>query len=405
MFATHFVALDPFQAIGDTLRIGGAEFTVRRGARGLTIGSVTTAPLLTEKRLTLRVGKGKAQRKVQVLVRPREKGAWEYAVLSAHRFDIAGESLVLIDADGNGEFEATEHDAYAAPGDPRLRPLAPSLVLGKHRLTIRELAKDGSSLSGELTKIKGASDQLDVLARVNRLRASAGLPAVDLDATLSANCTAHADYLGANGWSGYDDPHFEDPELDGYSEIGNVTAKRSLIMGAPHRYAIDAFWRTYYHRMPLLHPDLERIGVSTGHRWISVIDARGGRRKVIPPGEGWKDPILYPADGTSDFPIAFCRRGEAPEPVRRPWRRGNPLMLYFTFANPHVTAFSGELVKITEEGEEPVETLVPKTRFAVNARGLVPAQHLERATTYRVTYRFTRDDEVETHTATFRTAP
>ncbi len=405
---SQYLALDPFHALDDELRFGEIVYAVERTKRGIKLRPVEKGPaahtLTTGADVVLRARHGKKARNLRVRMRPRrEKDGWEYGVVGARRFEIEGEAVLLVDANADGRFVAGDEDGYVAPGDTHLLPLSRNLIVGRHRIEVRALAPDGTSLRGVVRALKGSEEQLKALDWINRLRAVVGLPPVAVDAELSKPCTAHADYLRANGWTGYSDPHEEEEDAPGYTPEGEAAARRCVIMGAPHRHAIWSYWRTYYHRLPFLHPDLERVGISEGHRWISVIDATKGRRDVDIPGDGWADPILVPADGSRDFAAEFCPQGEAPQPVRHPASRGNPLMVYFTFADPGVTQFRGELVRITDEGDVPVKTLLPKTRFAVNARGLIPERRLARDALYRVTYHFRRDGEDETYTATFRT--
>jgi len=111
------------------------------------------------------------------------------------------------------------------------------------------------------------SGTTDGLARLNFWRAQLGLAAVVEDATLSAGCAAHLDYLqaysAANGGRPYLS-HEEDLALPYASEAGaRAGANAVLSYGEPNAAdAVDGWLDTLYHRLPLVHPGLQRVGVA-----------------------------------------------------------------------------------------------------------------------------------------------
>jgi uncharacterized protein YkwD len=130
-----------------------------------------------------------------------------------------------------------------------------------------------------------AAKEEGVLRAVNAARAAAGLDLVALDEELSKNCHHHAHYIARNA----DHPsiqglgiHNEDPKLPGYSEAGDRTGKAAIITIHPQvETAVDTWLSTFYHRLPLLHPDLKRIGFGFAHHpngnWIAVLDSGSGK--------------------------------------------------------------------------------------------------------------------------------
>jgi uncharacterized protein YkwD len=131
------------------------------------------------------------------------------------------------------------------------------------------------------------SDDLDekIVARLNAVRKAAGLPMVRLDAELSRACQSHARYLALN----HHRPaaqgmavHRQVAELPGASLFGARAAKESVIavMLDPQK-CVENWMATLYHRIPLLRPDLERIGFGhariQGHKWACVLDTGNGR--------------------------------------------------------------------------------------------------------------------------------
>jgi uncharacterized protein YkwD len=138
------------------------------------------------------------------------------------------------------------------------------------------------------------SDDLDqrLLARVNALRKAAGLSAVRLDESLSHGCQLHARYLAINAKhpSGKGMAvHQEDDTLPGATPEGARAAKGSVIAVVLDPVTcVDGWLATLYHRIPILAPNLERIGF--GHarvgarKWACVLDTINGRTAPKQPG-------------------------------------------------------------------------------------------------------------------------
>ena len=77
--------------------------------------------------------------------------------------------------------------------------------------------------------------------------------------------------------------HDESPALAGFSEAGRAAAKASAVaygLGDPLD-AVDGWMATLYHRVPLLDPNLKRVGFGcrpgADSRWVSVLDVGRGR--------------------------------------------------------------------------------------------------------------------------------
>jgi uncharacterized protein YkwD len=123
------------------------------------------------------------------------------------------------------------------------------------------------------------------LAEVNAYRKACGLKPVVLDEKLSAACRAHARYLVRN-WKA---PavkglgvHKEDMNLPGATPEGARAAGRSVIADSFDVNRVVTDWMgTLYHRIPLISPDLQKIGYGQAQipsgNWAPVLDARGGR--------------------------------------------------------------------------------------------------------------------------------
>jgi uncharacterized protein YkwD len=124
-----------------------------------------------------------------------------------------------------------------------------------------------------------------LLERVNALRKAAGLSTVRLDPELSRGCQAHARYLALNAKHASGQGmavHREDDTLPGATPEGARAAKGAVIaVVLDPLTCVDGWMSTLYHRIPILVPNLERIGF--GHarvgarKWACVLDTVNGR--------------------------------------------------------------------------------------------------------------------------------
>ncbi len=157
------------------------------------------------------------------------------------------------------------------------------------------------------------------LAKVNACRVRAGLNPVTLDDALSRACVKHARYLVINeGNKALDglNAHDEDLKLPGASEEGRDAGLKSdiTIGDFDPLDAVDSWMATLYHRVPILEPNLERVGFACvrGRRqgWVTVLNVGAGRAKGPRPF-----PVYYPADNQLDVPLSFPSSGEVPNPI------------------------------------------------------------------------------------------
>ncbi len=425
-FALERVTLEPviasqrtdltwFRPIDGALVIGPHRVAVKPTKKGLV---VATAPSREPSRrisesttIEIAIPDDHARRKISVHVRAEPNATdgdgesaptWSMAVVEGRRLTVKGVSVDLVDLDSNGRFSTTGGDGYRAAGSTLTLPLTASLIVGAERLTIRHI--DDERLVAEVEALATNDDQRRALKKINGLRMRAGLPPVTLDRELSAACTAHALYLKTNHWSGYSNPHDESEKRPGYSPEGQAAARKSVIMAESHSHSIDAYMATFYHRGGFTDPFLLRVGISTGTVRISVIDVSSASPPRDERDPVWKDPILFPADGSVGFETRFCGRGEVPEPTSTPQYRGNPLTVLFARWDHGVIDFSGELVLLDGDKVIPVPTLVAEAQQGSRLLGLVPKWPLRSGATYRVTYQFGRYEEpTQTATATFHT--
>ena len=199
------------------------------------------------------------------------------------------------------------------------------LLSGIMYLVVRPYLPKGPGPKGTAGgRYEPSEEAQEMFARVNFHRIQAGLNAVELDTDLSEACQAHVDYLVHNRSRlgpislAY---HTENPEYPKYSERGLLAANSSVIaFNQTPGGAVDAWIATLYHRLPLMRPNLQRIGAAVGGG-ILVMDALTGY-----PGDDDKE-VVYPADGQSNVPLKFQK--EMPDPIPGGGVAGYPITAMF----------------------------------------------------------------------------
>lgn len=224
---------------------------------------------------------------------------------------------------------------------------------------------------------------LPVLDKINGIRRLAGLQPVELDEALSRACRLHAQYLVTNRA----DPkaqglgaHTERQELPGYTAEGEKVARTSNICwGKDIAGAVDLWMAGLYHRIPLLRPNLKRIGLGSEGD-IVVADVVSGV------GEFNLNAIPYPADGQSNVPTEFGVDMPDPLPREAPRNAGYPITLLFPFVSK-IAGVEAELIdsagtKIEFHLSDPER---PATSFPQQSTiCLIPTKPLTENTTYKV---------------------
>ena len=398
---TQQAALEPSRVLeGDELVLGETRYRMRltKTAVELTLDEKGAKRQRAKSGATLDLGPA------QVVVERRLDGRWILGAAGARRFSIAGRSLWIVDADLDGRFDGFGRDGWATSAEQPLQVLGPELRLADAIVAIDALEPDGSRMTARLGEVEVSPGGRNVLLEVNRLRLGQGLRAVTFDPSIAAGCSAHARYLRQRGWNGRTNPHAQDPADPGYTPEGHAAAVRSNIMRADHATAVDVFWRSYYHRIGLIRPDLGRIGFSDPDLELSVIDVASGVDGKFAPAE-WRPVILVPADGSADFPTNFPRGGEKPQdPIPNAAKAGSPLMVLLLDASRPVDAYQAELFELKGKKRVAVPTAVAEPdRWGTFVRGVLPKKPLKARTEYEVVHTLRLGGAEETHRARFRT--
>lgn len=184
--------------------------------------------------------------------------------------------------------------------------------------------EDATALADELEGARKSSDPRQAAVDyINRMRRKSGLAPVTLSPGLSAGAQKHAEYLVRNN----NHPstrglgaHNEDPALPGYTAEGERAGHQSDIGQRPPLSSMAGMFGVFYHRIPLLHPDLREIGIGyaavaeKGTPYESgwcAIDFSGVRKEK---DEKAPRVVSFPAPGQKRVPLEFCSR-EEPDPI------------------------------------------------------------------------------------------
>jgi hypothetical protein len=404
---SQLAAGHPVHPLGKELCIGGASFAMAGEGARLRVapepGLEPSIEITPGRPVRLSWTAGDAKRGVLLTFSRDESGAWSWWASEAVKFRIAGEDFRLYDGDGDGLYGDFANDGWSTGDTDQVIPLAREFPLGANLVSIRSIEPDGGRIVAETSALPGTGPQVAAVVLVNRLRASNGLPPAMLDGTLSAACTSHANYLAANGWGGKTNPHTQNLGPKGASPEGAAAAARSDIQYDPPDVALRDFWRTFYHRVGLMGPALDRTGVNTEPPGLTVVDiARGYGEGVTVPGVGvireltgrvwpWTDPVFVPADGSTGLPVAAYP--ELPKgPVPDFGSRGAPLMALFR-GGSRVTGFKGTLEELDRKGPVPVPVLAADSSLYPFASGIVPAAPLRPRASYRAVFTWHSVDE------------
>ena len=234
----------------------------------------------------------------------------------------------------------------------------------------------------------GDPEIAEALDRLNAFRRKARLTAVTLDERLCRGCASHAEYLVRNDKHPSVQGlgiHDEDRSLPGYTAEGARAGSASNISTYPPSAAASWCMATLFHRIPILHPGLRRVGIgyARGGRWgwISVIDVMNGRQHGKP-----SPPVLWPVDGAGDAPLSLESENPNPIPQDKDGKGGHPITASF-FGGEAVRAVKATLKAGDEDvpfwlstPEAPVDP-----RFQANTICLIPKDPLRPGTLYTVT--------------------
>lgn len=148
----------------------------------------------------------------------------------------------------------------------------------------------------------GALDSAGAIAALNAQRAANGLPAgIVENASWSADCAAHTDYLKLNGGTL---SHEEVAGRPGYTENGAWAGSNSVLSSGPDWFdgGLNPFESAPIHLMQLLAPQLAVAGAATSTGPYGVIGCMTTWPGYTRPNPATPVLLSYPGNGRTDVP-------------------------------------------------------------------------------------------------------
>jgi len=248
---------------------------------------------------------------------------WTYRNLTQLHVVIGAEQFVIVDANGNGDYNDADEDGMTWDGRTWLFPLPPaeerwcSATMNFTGLKFGPLGET-PTVSGKplATTVAGA---LPVLKGVNEERVEIGLTPRPEDEKLSADLQKHCKYMEMNKTL----THPETKGKPGYTDEGNAAGMRSILgQGYGADRVAGGMVDTYFHRQDVIRPGTLAFGVGYEGAF-SGIDGRTSMRKVRP--TAW--PVLCPVPGQSGVGTNYSK--EAPDATPGDAQAGWPITVYF----------------------------------------------------------------------------
>jgi len=250
-------------------------------------------------------------------------GKWFLASNAARSATGRGVSVLLLDADGDGEYGG-ETDLIAIDDGAFLRlGQTPHVWALGARCTYR-VKRDGEDVVVELEPLpepEGPGNNVPAWAFVNSWRARVGLAPQALDRPRSEACQEHHAYWRKNGFSA----HGQDPRKPGASRTGAIAGRSSSVWerSDPVRLA-DAISRNVLHRRSLIARPSEGLGLAGGPAGSLLW---GGRRENREP----RAPLVVPGPGQRDVPLAVLAESPTPKDDPKFYSRthGYPVAVHY----------------------------------------------------------------------------
>jgi len=291
----------------------------------------------------LRLGSKSWPRRLMVFDRG---GTWMVASAAARSGSARGDSVLLLDVDGDGEFGGAAD--LIAIDDGAFQNIGRASYVwalgGRCRVDVK---RDGEGVVVELRRMpdpEGPGRSVLAWQWVNTWRAGIGLPPHALDRARSEACAEHHEYWQHNGFTAHD----QNAQRPGASPTGAKAGRSSSVWQTsdPLRLA-EVISRNVLHRRSLLGRGDDGLGLAGGPAgsllWGGSMSLRSART-----------PLLVPAPGQTGVPLDV--RSESPSPASNPGfyakSRGYPVAVHFAAAGTRFADVS--LTLETAQGAKPV---------------------------------------------------
>lgn len=211
--------------------------------------------------------------------------------------------VCFFDLNGDGAITTDGQDGIGLADERLISPLSNPILLPEGQFTC--------VFSDELVEMVPMDTTLDAqrvaeCSILTRLRIRAGLPLVSIDAEATEHCRQHLSYLKQNPEQAGMDLHNQYPGRPGYTVEGAAAGRGSCLYPGVQSLeaALLGWYVTAWHGYPLVDPSITRCGAACD----------GSAAIFYPQGRvPTQVPMVHPADGSSNIPIAFGI--EIPNPV------------------------------------------------------------------------------------------
>ena len=306
---------------------------------------------------------------------------------------VAGQTLRFLDLDGNGSALDFGKDGVLYPGSRSLVPLERRMVVGRSAV---EFSVQEGRLSAKVEPVRGnkpTEDEWKGMELWNGYRLALGVPALELDAALSAACSAHAQYLLRNPGSPSNE---EDPALPGFTPQGRDAALNSCVNHEAAAFAPAYFLTMLYHETCLIQPVARRAGFA-GLPGQCLMDGLRDESGQVP----YRWPLPVPAPWQT-LAWTACPGPERPSPVPEGSTTGvgPPVLLMFDPGEvPRTSEVRGALVRLNQGRREPQAVWLsspdkpanPAQAANKNCIALIPRTALRPGSEYEADIRYLLD--------------
>jgi len=259
---------------------------------------------------------------------------------------LGGKHFVLLDVNGNGRFDDSGVDVMVFEDKSTVKVGDP-IQVGDDRVILKVSGKTLTSIKGVNFAdfySGGKSDPDGTLVTWNAIRAVLGVPPVKRDATLEGWGLKHIKYMEAVNTL----VHPEDQKNPAYSAEGHKAGMGScLSMGM--KTAKDSYFSlmdTFFHRIPLIRPELETTGISFEGIFAAFDWANGPARQ----GVKYPGPLAFPPEGAFNVHSGWGGH-EGPQPFPGDVPQGG-VGETVTLTFPTHDKVIGGKITLTEGGKE-----------------------------------------------------
>jgi len=342
VYRTQLLA-DPDRPIGDAITLAGRAIAARLTAKGELeldlkgdgkFRSFSRSGLATVS-VDLPLAEGKIKPlAISLFVQKGTDGTWTYRNATQLTLAIGGESLAIIDVDGDGVWNEAGVDGMVWAGQTWLFPLPTAderwctASLDCTGLTFGPQGQDPRLSARPLATT--VPEALPVLRNVNHERVLIGLTPRPENLRLSADLQKHCQYMMLNDKLS----HPEDAGKPGYSKEGHEAGMNSILgMGTAAERLGTMMVETYFHRQDVIRPETRAFGVGYAGKY-GGIDGRRDMGKSA----AYRWPVLSPVPDQDDIALAYAK--ESPDACPGDQAAGYPITAYFGSGKPTLTAWS-----------------------------------------------------------------